>query len=100
MSKKETTNIELIVSATEIQTKDGKKFIAYEGYTKSNQRCKFKFLKALEDVIPKVEGVYVMTIPATQIAKDSQARWLTYWIREIIECRPYKRAEDTECTDF
>lgn len=80
--------------------KDGKKydFLSFTSNNKKGERCRIKFPRTCTN-IPNKEGVYVLSVLATEIKRDSRFVRPTYWVEKVEEYTDYI-PEKKENEDF
>lgn len=106
-TQKATENKEVVyeinVTANRIKTqKDGIQydFLAFSTTTKSGKLARLKFLKDMEDVLPKDEGRYKFFINKRFINQDKSLKYLTYWVSRIEDYICLDRVDNKEDLPF
>ncbi len=97
------TVYEINVTANRIKTqKDGIQydFLAFSTTTKSGKLARLKFLKDMEEELPKEEGRYKFFINKRFINQDKSLKYLTYWVSRIEDYICIDRVDNKEDLPF
>ena len=89
---------EIQVSVKRIQgEKNGKEynFLAYEGYTKNGDKCRFKFTNECNNV-PQETGNFILTVDKKDINRDKGNRYNVFWIKNVIKCEKFDNVYDND----
>jgi len=80
---------------------DGSKydFLAWTGYDKHGHKCKMKFTRDVKN-LPQDAGEYVMIVSKGAINRDNSTRYLEYWVRDVVEFKPYEPHFDENTEDL
>lgn len=93
---------EIVIRAKRISgEKDGKKynFFSYEAFDTTGKKCKIKFTKEVTNQ-PKEDGEFTIIVPKSAMNRDKKVRWNEYWVRQIVDCKPYVPHFDENVEDL
>lgn len=74
-------------------------FLTARGSDNTGKRCDFKFTKEVDN-LPKEEGKYIMVVDKKAINKDRSSVYNQYWIKSVVEFKPYEVVVDDSTLPF